>query len=350
MQNCNGYGSIIKNGGNRKRPFQVRLTAGWTDEGKQIFRTLGWYETQKEAKEALTAYHKNPLDLEKSQMTFKEVFDLWTKKHYPDISQSTINTYNSTIKYCKDLFDVRINKIRIIHLQDIIDNCPKYSVRENIRTTLNLMYKFAAKNEIVGSEFKNLDLEVGKSVKIYKKVPFSDDEVQTLFDNVGKIPYIESIIILCFTGCRVTEFLELKTENVHITNGDRYMIGGKKTQAGKNRVIPINKKILKFIENYYNPGNEYLFTIDGKSVSYNQYRRTIFKPIMRELNMNHNPHECRHFAATKLDEVGTDGNQIPIPRVIIKRILGHLEYTGGDVTNRYSHTTIQQLVDAIDKI
>lgn len=32
MRLPSGYGSIIKLKGNRRRPFQVRLTKGWTDE------------------------------------------------------------------------------------------------------------------------------------------------------------------------------------------------------------------------------------------------------------------------------------------------------------------------------
>lgn len=34
MKMPNGYGSIIKLSGKRRRPFAVRITAGYTDEGK----------------------------------------------------------------------------------------------------------------------------------------------------------------------------------------------------------------------------------------------------------------------------------------------------------------------------
>ena len=36
MRLPNGYGSIIKNKGNRRKPYQVRITRGWDDDGKQL--------------------------------------------------------------------------------------------------------------------------------------------------------------------------------------------------------------------------------------------------------------------------------------------------------------------------
>jgi len=40
MRMPNGYGSIIKLKGNRRKPYLVRLTKGFTDEGKQIYMYL----------------------------------------------------------------------------------------------------------------------------------------------------------------------------------------------------------------------------------------------------------------------------------------------------------------------
>ena len=64
---------------------------------------------------------------------------------------------------------------------------------------------------------------------------------------------------------------------------------------------------------------------------------------MEELEMSHTPHECRHFCITKLRKAG-------VSETLVKRIVGHITYTGGDVTNRYTHTSIQELIEAIDKI
>lgn len=67
-----------------------------------------------------------------------------------------------------------------------------------------------------------------------------------------------------------------------------------KQMHGKDRIIPISKKILNFVKDRYNTETKYLIEIDGKPVSYRQYIDKIWNPIMEQLNMNHTPHECRH--------------------------------------------------------
>lgn len=48
----------------------------------------------------------------------------------------------------------------------------------------------------------------------------------------------------------------------------------------------------------------------------------------------------RHFCATAMFEAG-------IPELTRKRILGHATQ---DITDRYTHTSIMQMIEAIDKI
>lgn len=46
MKNPNGYGGVSKLPGNRRRPYRVRLTTGWQQEGgkrRQKYHTLGYY-------------------------------------------------------------------------------------------------------------------------------------------------------------------------------------------------------------------------------------------------------------------------------------------------------------------
>ena len=41
MKLPNGYGSVTKLTGNRRRPYMVRITTGFTDEGRQLMKILG---------------------------------------------------------------------------------------------------------------------------------------------------------------------------------------------------------------------------------------------------------------------------------------------------------------------
>jgi hypothetical protein len=62
MKNPNGYGGISKLPGNRRKPYRVRLTAGWQyqTDGKplQKYHTLGYYTSRRAALIALADYNK----------------------------------------------------------------------------------------------------------------------------------------------------------------------------------------------------------------------------------------------------------------------------------------------------
>lgn len=62
------------------------------------------------------------------------------------------------------------------------------------------------------------------------------------------------------------------------------MRGGIKTKAGKNRIIPINKKILPFIFKRKTEGNKYLIVNhDNKKMSYWNYTKIYTHKDIEEL-------------------------------------------------------------------
>ena len=69
MKLPNGYGSVTKLSGNRRKPYLARVTLGWiTDEqtGKTVQNRvpLGTFKTKKEALQALAEYGANPYDIQ----------------------------------------------------------------------------------------------------------------------------------------------------------------------------------------------------------------------------------------------------------------------------------------------
>ena len=82
MRNPNGFGGIYKLTGNRRKPYVARITTGWTDEGKQIYKNLGTYRNYKEAMQALTDYNSNPYDLDATKITFSEIYEKWNEINF----------------------------------------------------------------------------------------------------------------------------------------------------------------------------------------------------------------------------------------------------------------------------
>lgn len=77
MKNPNGYGSVARLSGNRRKPFWVRKTVGWNEKGHPIYETIGYTATREEGNMLLAAYNKNPWDVDRAKITLQELFDLW---------------------------------------------------------------------------------------------------------------------------------------------------------------------------------------------------------------------------------------------------------------------------------
>lgn len=65
MKLPNGYGTVKKMSGNRRRPYMVRKTAGWRyDEAKdktvQEYITIGYAATRKEGLQMLAEFNQIP--------------------------------------------------------------------------------------------------------------------------------------------------------------------------------------------------------------------------------------------------------------------------------------------------
>lgn len=345
MRMPSGYGSVIKLSGNRRKPFQVRITKGFTDEGKQIYMYLGYFAKREEALIALSEYNSSPYDITKETITFKEVYEKWSKEHFKKVRQSAIENYgNAYRKYCKSLYKMRFKDIRLTHLQGVIDDCGMaHPTRAVIKTLFRVLFKFAMKNDIVDKDYSQY-VDVGKREGVINRKPFTQEEIDKLFKYESEFEYADTILIMIYTGLRIGELLDIKIENVHLDK--RYMIGGLKTETGKNRVIPINRKIEPFIRRYYekNKDKKYLITnAFGRQMQYSNYRREKWDNIMEKMEFNdeHRPHDCRHTFATLMDNANAN-------KLCIKRIMGH---SSPDITDKvYTHKQIEDLIAAIDLI
>ena len=76
MRLPNRFGTISKLSGNRRNPFRARVFEGYTNDGKQIYKNIGYYEKYQDALTALVEYHKNPLDFQ-ADITFEELYEKW---------------------------------------------------------------------------------------------------------------------------------------------------------------------------------------------------------------------------------------------------------------------------------
>lgn len=332
MKRANGEGSIFKLSGKRRKPWAVRITVGYEDNGKQIYRYVGYYPTKTEAKVAMREYLTNPFNLDHKSTKLKDVYDKWSDQS--DLAQTTLQSYSSAFNQAKLLHNMNMRDIKAIHLEAAMDQM-KPHMQSVFKNAMGKVYTYAIKHEIVDKDPMGL-ISVKTTVQAKEKTPFTLEEIDKL--KSFKHPLNDTALILLYTGLRINELLEIKCENVHLDK--KYMIGGKKTKAGQNRIIPLHDDILPIIKARYDQGNSYLITRDNKKVIYATYRISYWNKMTSALGFKHTPHDTRHTFTTFADRCGMN-------KVALKRILGHAL---GDITDHYTHKDIEELLKEINKI
>jgi len=343
MRRANGTGGVIKLSGNRRRPYEARVTVGHYPNGRQIGKAIGYYATRDEATAALIEYVKSPYDIDTKHITMAEVFVLWLKqvKEVGRLAAGTIRTLRSGYKHCKPLYDKPYATIKAHMMQSCIDNCGQgYGVQQKIRNLFYNLDKYAYEYDIINKKYS--EILVTDSPNAKEKKIFSDGEVITLLENIDK-PWVDTVIILLYSGWRISELLGLLKKNVVIDPSGKtvnYMQGGIKTKAGKDRMVPIHSAILPLIKNRLSTCNTHLIEYDGKPVPYSSYLRHFCK-LMDTLKMKHTIHETRHTFGTWLDLTR------PSP-ACANKLMGHV---CDDVRLRvYTHKNMEELRDTIELI
>lgn len=352
----NGYGTIYKMSGKRSKPYRAMKTDKWiidpvTGKSKQIRFTIGYYQSREDAMIALANYNENPYDIKADSITFSEVYEKWSKNYFPTLSNpSSVRTVTAAYAYCNDLYDMRMKDIKVSHLEGTILNAQVGdSTKSRIKSLFNMMYKYAVAHDIVEKDYASVMFANGNPIKRSRTkevIPFSQEEIFLLWDNLDNIAFADMILIGIYSGWRPQELAILKVTDIDLEAGT--MLGGLKTDAGKNRIVPIHPLIRPLIENRIKEAtamqSEFLFNDangqQGTYMTYDKYRKR-FEKVMKYLKLTHRPHETRHTFITKAKACNVD-------EYILKLIVGHAI---DDITEKvYTHRTIDQLRAEMEKI
>lgn len=315
MKAENGYGTVykIKNRPLRK-PWKAVVTVGWElkdDKAVQRKRCIGYFATKTEGIAALADYHRNGCD---DNSTVKEVYEAW--KAESTWSDATERAYTSAFTHLQGIEKRTLKSLRTSDLEAILDKSSE-GVRNTVKALMKGIYKYAMRHEIVQKDYSSLIRTYRRTSQKVEKKPFTPEEIKKLWADGSEIA--NSVLVAIYSGWRWNELMSFTID------GD-CMVGGSKTEAGKNRIVPIHHKIVPIVDKMY------------RTPSYDQYRKE-FDKLMRKHKMVHVPHETRHTTATLL--YGQDEH-------LVKLILGHSEK---DITKgTYTHNTIEQLRKVIESI
>lgn len=278
-------------------------------------------------------------------MTFNDVYDSWSKEKFEHIFKSNINGYIASYNICTPIYNKVSKDLKTIDLQNIIDISNKnYPTLKKVRVLFNQMYKYAMKHDICHKDYSQyIDIvkHKKKNPKGYKQMDFTKENISTIW-SLSNDKYYQIVLMLIYTGVRISELLNLKKENIYLDK-QYFEIIISKTYNGI-RKVPIADVILPFFKSWYSSSNSIylLHTQKNEVFLYRNYYDSYFKPLMKTLNLKQTPHCCRHTCITLLAEAGVD-------QTTIKTIVGH----SGAMTlteKVYTHLDIKVLITAVNKI
>ncbi len=332
--------------GSRRKPYAVRVPAR-DKHGRVIQKYLSYHATQKEALEALDVYRyqfsiqqaPKPDDL---GQTLADAWEGWKRKVRFDtrMSANTRKTYQTTWNALAELHGLKMREIGTDQWQGMID---RMEAAGKSKTAVNHAYlimrnlsRYALERDWIPKDYTQF-VSVPKVEEKVKKGALTEEQIASLAQMAAQGDQdAASLLVLCYTGFRASEFLALSPASYDKKSG--ILTGGGKTAAGKERIVPVHPAIKTYIDAWYESQNERLCAkSNGKPLGYAAYREHVVR-VMNAIGCPEaTAHWCRHTMATRLKQAGVD-------TTITKLILGH---STGDITERYTHISVEQLREAI---
>lgn len=361
-RNPNGYGSVTKLSGNRKKPWAVRVSE-ISAEGtimpqgnknrsmehidsieraievlgadniikmanehikKQEFRAvqkqhyIGYFETRKEAMECLAEWNRSHVELNKLKVTFAECYE-YMMAEIKNMKDGLQTTYRLGFDRCSAIHNMPMNKITLKHLQNIVNagSGMSLSTIKQPVIVMHAVYDYAMRYDIIEKDYSQL-IKMPEKADSKEKVPFTKEEIASLWNDESDIAKI--ILILIYTGMRIGELQSLTNDDIH---NDYLWCHGTKNKAS-NRIIPLHSDI-----------KELIHKVVPVTMTYQQINRAM-------KDYKHTPHECRHTTATMTLGVSN--------QVLRKYMLGHSQSGITDEVYTHPEFLIPELVEMINSV
>ena len=345
MKNPNRYGTCYKLPGKRRKPYIARAYNGKNKYGKIDYKTIGYFKTKTEGLMALSDYNLNPYNIDYAKCTLLDVFKMFKSHQIKYISEKTFksNYEGPFFIFFSSIKDEIFKDLRPFQYQKIIDELSekyKKSYLNKSKNLLKMLYQYALMQDIINKDYSQGVRIIGKESA--EQDYFTEIEVIKMIKNIKKVENVDMILMLCLKGLRPTELLGITKFNVDFKSN---MISGVgiKTDAGKNKKIPISRILRQSLKERCDNTDNFLYkNPKGTKMSYSYFLEKIYKPCLEALEIPYkSPKAGRHFFATitKQEKVNDKAR---------KTMAGHTKSEFTD--ERYTHPTNKFLQDEYNKV
>ena len=336
----NGQGTAYRRG----RTWEAQVVIGYRlpdDPGKQpipIKRRKCGFPTKAAAIAACVALRA--VADKPRRLTMDQLYTEWERSYSSRVGASTMTCYDSAYKHFAALHHTYIDLITARDLQDCMDACQLGKrTHQNMKCIARLLWAYALDAEYVPRDV-TANLYIGKG-ETKQREPITEAELETIRAAIPAEPYAAYVYCLCYLGFRPGEFLRLRKTDLQQIGDVWILTGGSKTDAGRDRRVPVPAQILGIIqERMAAPDTELLFPrldgrLKGNEISDNYFNKFIFQPLMARLGITGKvPYSARHTYSDKLKSAAGDDKAKAA-------IMGHTDYAF--TRAKYQSTDIEDL-------
>ena len=324
---ANGQGTVFKKSGNRAKQWEAQKGGV----------SIGVFATRAEAEKAVERLTDTPVS-DLFNLTFAQVYERWKPEHGRKIGPSGMANYEAAYKSCSALYDQIFRKLRTGDFQAVISELEQQgkskSTCEKVVQLFGQLSKWAIREGAATTNYASFVSVIAKQKQT--RQAFTPGQVHAI-EKSGN-PAAKIVLILLATGCRPNELFSVPLESCH----ENYFISGSKTEAGRDRVIPVSSFGLVayqgLLEESREKGGPLLVSGYSGNRSCANFAKRDWKELMAELKIDGmTPYNCRHTYATMAVQSG-------VKPEILQKILGHADYS--TTVDVYTHLDLNEIVAA----
>ncbi len=268
-------------------------------------------------------------------------------------SENTVIAYIKDVRRFLEFVNKEMKDVNHSDVEKFIKSLSKgeitggHVVESTISRYLSALKSFFSYMELAGIISSN-PVEKVRHPRLRRKIPdfLSPQEVSDLlnvFDMEKNLREKTILSLLYYCGLRVSELCNLRLEDVSLSPPYIKVLMGK---GNKDRLVPLNEKVVQFLEEYLEKEKPRFYLFPGKrNASLKMSESTVFRILKKAskkagIKKNVHPHVLRHSFATHLVM-----NNVSVK--VVQELLGHSNLS---TTSIYLHVADKEKYDAVKKL
>jgi len=265
--------------------------------------------------------------------------------NYRRYSQNTIKTYADALevffRFYKDQAPESLN------VEDIINFNTSYILKKNLSASYQNQVINAIKLFYRNRFNRTMEVDYIQRPRREKRLPnvLSKDEVKSILEAPTNLKHRAMLSLIYACGLRRSELLNLTLKDIL---SDRNLLFIRQSKGKKDRVVPIGKKLIEMLRDYYKAFKPKTWLFEGQFPN-TKYSEKSLENVLKQslsrakINKKVSLHWLRHSYATHLLESGTDLRYI-------QELLGHSSSRTTEIYTHVSTRNLQQIRSPFDDL